>query len=332
MFATLLGGLPRPPLASATAPATRHVADHEVAVVVAAQEAAGLEPLTDGRLRDPDFERLRRRLLGDGGAERATEAQTTAADVVADWRHAAGTTTRAVKQALPGPYSVGRGGEADGARRERTTMAAAERLAEIVAGLAEAGCPMVEIEEAAAPSLGDEAERRLFAAAHRRLLEGGDPATHRALSIVGGALPTEAIAAVVDLPYASIAVDLIAGPDSWNLVTRLPQARGVIAGVLSAKDVDEPREIMLWAAHYAAATGARGIGRVGLGSAGSYANLTWEAAVRKMTRLGEAARLSALPPGEALARHLDPASISIRRAALGHDAGPPPPRRRRTRR
>jgi len=82
---------------------------------------------------------------------------------------------------------------------------------------------------------------------------------------------------------------------------------------------DEPKEVLLWAAHYAASTQHRGLERVGLGSAGSWANLTWAAAVRKMRLLGEAARLASMPPGEDLYRSLDPRAVSPRRAALGHD-------------
>src|SRR5207244_5941396 len=121
---------------------------------------------------------------------------------------------------------------------------------------------------------------------------------------VGGAPGPDAWKTILELSYSSLAVDLISGPDNWNLVTRWAGERGVIAGVESGKDLDEPKEVLLWAAHYAASTRGRGIDRVGLGSAGSWANLTWEAAVRKMRLLGEAARLATLPAGEELARWL----------------------------
>jgi hypothetical protein len=75
---------------------------------------------------------------------------------------------------------------------------------------------------------------------------------------------------------------------------------------------------MVWGAHYASAGSGRRAERVGLGSAGSWANLTWEAALRKLDRLGEAARLAGMPIGEQLARSLDPRAVSSKRAALGH--------------
>jgi methionine synthase II (cobalamin-independent) len=345
VFATLLGGLPRPPVdtgSQQTDPPTDAI-DADVTTAIRAQEDAGLEPITDGRLRDPDFERLARALgshagLTDGpltGEPQAGEPPTVepqaSASIVEGWRAAAALTDRAVKQALPGPYTLARRLETTPGERDKRTQAMAEALAELVTALAAAGCPLVEIEEAEAHLIGDdERERRLFREAHRRLTEGAarGSETHLSLSIVGGSAVDAGVETILDAPYASLAVDLIAGPDNWHLVTRAPGGRGVIAGVQAGREsVDEPREVMLWAAHYAASSGRRGPVRVGLGSAGSYANLTWAAAVRKMGLLGEAARLAALPPSEELARSLDPRSVSSRRAALGH--GVPKPKRRR---
>jgi methionine synthase II (cobalamin-independent) len=317
MFATLLGGLPRPPIEG------REI-EAEVTVAVRAQEDAGLEPITDGRLRDGAFERLAAALLADeraGAAEIAVEA----------WQATAAVTDRAVKQALPGPYGLAKSiqrpdkARAGGGRAAEARSACTLRLAEGIGGvataLAAAGCPLVEIEEGGLDSIAESAERQLFGEAHRRLL-GAIAGTHLSLSIVGGA-PAEGLReTILELPYASLAVDLIKGPDSWNLVTRLPGDRGVIAGVESAREPDEPKEVLLWAAHYAASTRGRGLDRVGLGSAGSYANLTWEAAVRKMRLLGEAARLATMPPSQELAGSLDPRSVSARAAALGTTVRP----------
>jgi hypothetical protein len=257
--------------------------------------------------------------------------------VLEGWRVVAGATERATKQALPGPYSVGLRAAGLKGEREARTLAAAEALAEIVAALAEAGCPLVEVEESAAHRLTGASEYDLFSEAHRRLMgegtgseDGGvrNASIHRSLSIVGGSVPEAAIDPVLEAPYSSLAVDLIAGPDNWYLVRRAPRERGVIAGVQSAGAVDEAKEVMLWGAHYAASSGGRGSDRVGIGSAGSWANLTWEAALRKLNRLGEAARLAAMPLGEELAQSLDPRAVSSRRAAIGH--GPPPQPRERS--
>lgn len=315
MFATLLGALPEPdagPDGAALDP---------VDVAIRAQEAAGLEPITDGRLADPGFDVLAGLLLRPEGVDDAVGA------VVASWRTVAAATERATKQALPGPYSVGLRGDGSDSERRARTLAAAKALAAIVGALAEAGCPLVEIEESEAHRLTGEAEHDLFREAHHRLIEGGTGSTiHRSLSIVGGSVPQAAIDAVLEAPYASVAVDLIGGPDNWYLVRRTPGERGVIAGVQSGGDVDESKEVMLWGAHHAASSGGRGRDRVGVGSAGSWANLTWETAVRKMNRLGDAARLAAMPLGEELAQSLDPRAVSARRAAMGHPAAPRPKR------
>jgi len=243
-------------------------------------------------------------------------------------------TARAVKQALPGPYTLGflpTGGDEDrrvavsGPRaRRRLALALAERLRAEIDALAAAGCPLVEIEEIWADRIGtDESERRLFRDVHHVLVDGVT-GTHLSLSIVGGTAHQAGLETILDAPYASLAVDLIAGPDNWHLVTPLAGDRGVIVGAESGRPVDEPKEVLLWAAHYAASTRGRGRDRVGIGSAGTWANLTWAIAVRKMRLLGEAARLAAMPAGGELARSLDPRSLDARRAAMGHGA----PRRR----
>ena len=311
MFATLLGGLPWPVVERDAAIETA------IEVAIRAQADAGLEPVTDGRLRDPSFDAFAGAVAGG-----ASELPST----VDAWRFASGLTDRAVKQALPGPYSLARRlgvglVRAGSDVRARRTHAIAEALAVEALALAAAGCTLIEIEETEAHHIGDdEAERRLFRQAHRRLTDAVT-GTHLSLSIVGGSAAGAGIETILDAPYASLAVDLINGPDNWNLVTRAASERGIVAGALGARETgDEPKEILLWAAHYAASSGARGIARVGLGSAGSYANLTWAAAVRKMNLLGTAARLAALPPGDELAASLDPKAVSARRAGLGRKA------------
>ncbi|MEO5703576.1 MAG: hypothetical protein ABIZ52_08925 [Candidatus Limnocylindrales bacterium] len=335
MFATLLGALPRPDAEGDVGTL--------VELVIRVQEDAGLEPITDGRLRDPGFERLAAALDRDSMLDATT---------VEGWRFAAGLTEKAVKQALPGPYTLGHRksgspkGVAEGARmlmgstrndlreRERRTMAYAHALRREVDALAAAGCPLIEIEEADAHRIGSsKTERGLFRDAHHVLTEGVI-GTHLSLSIVGQAAASAGVETILAAPYASLAVDLIEGPDNWNLVTRTPGDRGIVVGALGIREThDEPKEVLLWAAHYAASTAGRGNARIGIGSAGSYANLTWAAALRKLQALGTAARLAALPPGEELANAVDPRSISARRAALGSMARratprtPEPPKR-----
>jgi methionine synthase II (cobalamin-independent) len=324
VFATLLGALPRP-----VGPAGATL-DLEAAVEAAirAQEAAGLEPVTDGRLRTPDLLDFCGALAGNAGRPPATTPVT-----LAFWRAAAALTDRAVKQSLPGPYTLGRrrarrrpagpGGpqRLDRARRgDRTaaTMAYAAALRHEVEALAEAGCPIVEIEELDAHLIGeDDAERRLFRDAHERITDGVN-GTHLSLSIVGGSAHAAGAATILDPPYHSLAVDLLAGPDNWYLVTAAPMDRGIVVGALSAADSPaEGPELLIWAANYAASTNGRSLVRVGLGTAGGLASLTWQEAVDKLNALGRAAYLAGLPPGEELAAAVDPRSIDSRSAAVG---------------
>ncbi len=280
MFATLLGRLPRPPLGPAAS-------DVELAVAaLRAQEAAGLEPVTDGGLGDarPPLER---------------------------WLAIAGLTDRAPKQDVVGPLTVARGGS------RADVLAAAEALNADLRALGAAGCPLIEVHESAAIEIGaDEAGRQLFRDAHRLLLDGVS-GPHLSLAITGGNADATGIETLLSAPYASLAVDLISGPDNWRLVVATPGDRGVVCGVLSTDpDSDDSPEVLLWAAAYAASTAGRGPNRVGLATAGSLADLTWESAVEKMRRLGEAARLADLPP-DVLRRSIDPRAVDIRSAATG---------------
>jgi len=305
MFATLLGALPRPPLGDEASTADL------VEAAVRAQESAGLEPITDG---------------GFGQWDRPVDA----------WHLAAGLTDRAVKQAVIGPYTHGwsdeRGDETAhegvSAARVSATLARAEALNTELRSLAAAGCPFIEIHEPAATSIGaSDAERTLFRDAHLRLLDGL-AGVHCSLALTGGNADAAGIDTLLAAPYASLAVDLIAGPDNWRLVVAVPGDLGIVCGAMStAAGSDDGPELLLWAAAYAASTSGRGPDRVGLATASSLAGLTWADATLKMDRLGKAVRLVDVPPDER-AEALDPRAIDIRSAALGRQA-PRPTRRRR---
>jgi methionine synthase II (cobalamin-independent) len=224
-----------------------------------------------------------------------------------------------VKAVLVGPWTSGY--RALHARPgERAVVSRAERLRETVEALAAASCPLVEIEEAEADRIGEDSQaRQAFREAHIRIareIHG----THLSLSIVGGSAWEAGAATILDAPYASLAVDLIAGPENWRLVANAPHERGIVVGVIDpAHGSEDGPELPVWAAQYAASTKGRGLARVGIGTAGSLARLPWAVALAKLRALGEAARVAALPPGE-LADNLDPRAVSIRSAAMGRPA------------
>ena len=291
MFATLLGGLPRPPL-----PPGAPAADL-VAAAVRAQEAAGLEPIVDGGLW--------------GNDELGT--------VVERWHATAALTESLVKPAVLGPWSATaalRGG-AEEASLEHDLAAAADATNAVLRELAAAGCPLVEVHEPAATALGaDPAIRHRFVEAQRRVLDGLD-GLHASLAITGGSADEAGIATLLGAPYSSLALDLVRGPDNWRIAAAAPSPIGIVCGAMTADAAgDEAVEILLYALRYAASAAGRGPDRVGVATAGSLAGVPWTVAERRMRHLGDAVRLAAASPDERAAA-LDPRAVSIRSAALG---------------
>jgi hypothetical protein len=245
---------------------------------LALQIEHGLEPLTDGGWPIDD-------------------------DALGAWRSTADRADGLVKAAISGPLSSGR--PADAVR--------ADLLA-----LADAGCRWIEVHEPAATTVGDDPDARArFADAHVALTADLGTDVHLTLAITGGAAHEAGIETILAGAYASLALDLIDGPDNWYLAVAAPTERGIICGALSARPgSDDGPELLLWAARYAAASKGRGMDRVGLATAGSLAGLPWDVAATKVRRLGEAARLVTAPPEERR-QALDPRAVDKRSAALG---------------
>ena len=301
MFSTLLGPLPIDP--DPDGPARDAAGDRlDDAVALAATE---LELVSDG-------------------AEPAS-LDDSAAEVVGRWAAAASAVATPVKAVLLGPWSATR---TPGGRPEL----AAEQLAGTIAALAAAGCPFVEIAEPDAGAIADDPSAALaFRAAHLRLVDGSE-GIHASLALTGGNLDGAAPATFFDLAYASYAFDLIAGPDNWRLVTQAPADRGIVCGALGlAPDADETREVLVWAAHYAASTNGRGLARVGL------ANAPWPATgprperaemLRRLRIVAEASRIAAVESADEMAGLLDRRAIDPRAMSGGRFD---PARRRRRR-
>ena len=295
MFATLLGALPRPPMPDHVA------AEALVRMAVEAQVACGLEPVTDGGWWDG----------------------RTAVDA---WTKTAEMTDRAVKQSMVGPYtSVRSGSPRSAAKREAATIAAARLANCALRALAREGCPIIEIHEPAMTLIGTDPDEWALLRESQAILTDGVAGTHLSLAITGGSADPAGYDAILATPYASFAVDLIAGPDNWRLVRSVAGTRGIVCGAMSPiAGSDDGPETLLWAAAYAASSGGRGADRVGLATASSLTRLSWAVALEKLGRLGEAARLVGLPRDELRGR-LDPRSIDSRTAALGHPVRPEDP-------
>jgi len=243
-------------------------------------------------------------LQAEHGLEPATDGGWPSTDdVVASWRATSARADRLVKAVVAGPITSGRD-------------AAAVRG--IVLALADAGCRWVEVAEPAAASIGaDPVARGRFADAHVALTRDLARDVHLTLAITGGNADAAGIDTILAGAYASLAVDLIDGPDNWRLAVAVPSERGVICGALSAHaGTDDGPEVLLWAARYAAGSKGRGTARVGLATSGSMAELTWDEAATKVRRLGEAMRIATLPVDEQR-RSIDPRAVDIRSAGLG---------------
>jgi methionine synthase II (cobalamin-independent) len=288
VFSTLLGTLP--PASEGIDPSSEDAVRQRLSEL----ETIGLDVLTDGLP--------------------PASAQIAASEVVERWRRAAALTDRPVKAVLQGPYSaaVGIGGSPEAIGRT---------LRGTVAALAEAGCPLIEIDESAALAIVvDAGQRAQFVAAHRSLTASAPaaPATHRSLAMNGGNFDVAGPATFFDLPYASYAFDLIAGPDNWRLVTAAPPERGIVCGAISpASDGDESKELLIWAASYAAASSGRGMDRIGLANAPGLEAGPWDVARRKLQVVTRAAELLALGDPELIKARMDPRAVDARSAALG---------------
>jgi methionine synthase II (cobalamin-independent) len=291
MFATLAGGYPRPDLPPDAS------ADDLVRAVIAEQEEIGLQILSDAGLRHPDpIASLTTALDGiDPGAAGQParvrhEPRWDGPIFVEDWQATQALTQLPVKQAIVGPYTLGRTLDPGSLSRERLTMTLADALAHELRALVAAGAPMVEIEEPDAISIGESrSEGQLFKAAHRRLTQHVREA-HLTLAIRGGSIADLPPAVLYDAPYRSYAIDLVTAPENWQRVVAGQAERGMILGIANAHSADlEDPEHLAWAAAYAASIFGRGPERVGLAPSGSLAALTLEQARAKLERLVDVA-------------------------------------------
>jgi methionine synthase II (cobalamin-independent) len=243
------------------------------------------------------------------------------------WRFAAGLTERAVKQALPGPYSLGRRIDPGSLGRDLLTESLAAALNAELRALFDAGCPLIEIQEDAAVAIGDDAdERARFVEAQRRLLDGLPDELHRTLAVRGGSAHLAGAATIFAAPYQSYLFDLVSGPDNWKLIAAAPGDRGIVCGAMDVR-ADRPMgvEELIYAAHYAASTRGRGLVRIGLAPAGSMTHLSPTEARARLETLVRAAELAQAPP-DVIGRSVDPRAVDLRSAALGRYApGSRPP-------
>lgn len=337
MFATLAGGLPDPGIEEPVGGLT-------LARLVADQRAAGLEPIGDGFVGWPAGSvvgtavALGGRMAGPPDGRRSTAlavrfdrapAEDAAAAIVDRWRETARLAAPAAAKAiLGGPYSIAALAADEPGERRRLAHHLAEVLNAHLRALEAAGCPLVQIDEPAVTQIGaTPVERRAFVEVAERLL-AGLTRLHASLAVIGGSADSAGPATLFEPPYRSYLVDLIEGPDNWRLVAEAPPDRGIVCGVVPTGSSLGPvnLEVLVYAAHYAAATNGRGLARVGLATAGSLAGLPYEEAVARMRFLAagaEAAEAAARGDAETTRRLLDRRSWDLRTGGRPLTVRPP---------
>jgi len=347
MFATLAGEYPREPrpgeedllaaadrrLAAGEIDRAGHeaVARDFVATVVHELETSGLAILTDGDVRHAD--RLAVLVAGLGGAASGRHVElpdgaTVAAPrfvaspgwrgpiTVDHWRSTAQATEVVVKQIVVGPYTISRLAEPGPLPRADLAIDLAEALNAELHALAEAGCPLIQVDEGGLTAIGsDEAEWQLYAETQRRLTAGLD-GTHLSLGLHRGGVDPAGHGPILDGPYRSFLVDGLGGPDAWRFAFAVPNELGVIVGALDAstRERDES-EVLVWALAWAAERG-RTPERVGIASNGSLRAIGRHAARRKIELMGEAVGIAAMGPLHEVAEALDPDPLTSRMVPL----------------
>lgn len=347
MFASLASDYPRGPRAGepdVLAEADRRLAIGEIdraahqeiarafaKVVIAEQETAGLAILSDGGVTHPDrlqtlvtalggISTDREVALPDGASVRAPRFDRAPAwhDPITldDWRWADEATDLPVKQVLVGPYTIARLAEPGGAPRGSLALGLAEAMNAELRALAGAGCPIIQVDEGALATIGDDAgEWALYRATQERLTAGLEP-HHLSLGIYHGAVDPAGYASVLDGPYRSYLVDALAGPAAWRFVFALPPERGVIVGALdSGQGLRDEAEVMVWAMAWAS-NGERTGDRIGVAPNGSLRSLGRHETRRKVEQMGEAVRIASMGPLQEVAEALDPAPLDTRMVPL----------------
>jgi hypothetical protein len=263
----------------------------------------GLDGVSAGEtIALPDGEPVTRPVVK--GPVRWTRPMTTR-----DWQFADAETDLVVKQTFLGPFSLAALAEPlPSRRRVALALQFAEALNEEILALAAVGCPMIEIDEPYALQIGaDGAEWRGFHAAHERLWSGlEDPMSpHPSLGLWGGEIAAAGHRALLDLPYMSYLVDVLAGPSAWHFIGAVPAERGIIVGSAdAANEAMDETEVHVWAMAWAAQTG-RGSARVGCAPNGSLTRIGRHFAHRKCSRLGEAVNIAGMGPLQEVAIALD---------------------------
>jgi methionine synthase II (cobalamin-independent) len=309
----------------------RHIARAFADVVIAEQEVAGLAIVSDGDVVHDD--RLQTLVAGlDGLRTGRTVQLPDGATALAprfdrppvwrapilhdDWQAAVGATDLPVKQTMVGPYTIARLAETGGAPRGPLALGLAEAMNAELRSLANAGCPIIQVDEGALTTIGDDVDEwALYAATQERLTAGLDD-HHLSLGLYHGAIDQAGYGIVFESPYRSFLIDALAGPAAWRFVFAAPPERGIIVGALdAARSTRDDPELMVWAMAWAAHGGRTG-DQIGVAANGSLRSIGRHATRRKIEEMGEAVRIASMGPLQEVAEALDPNPLESRMTPL----------------
>jgi len=224
------------------------VEDEVTIEVIQEQVDAGVDLISDGQVRwEDDQTYVMRRLAGVriGGLIRYFDTNTYYRQpeivgpvawqgpvLVRDYQFAAQQSSKPVKAVLTGPYTLAALSldRHYGSLRQLVLALAAELRHEVQA-LAQAGAPVIQINEPAI--VRGKEDVRLLAEALARLLERvqAETALYTWFGDANGILPQ-----LLELPVSTIGLDFVWGPANWEAIQRVPFEKNLGFGIIDARN------------------------------------------------------------------------------------------------
>jgi 5-methyltetrahydropteroyltriglutamate--homocysteine methyltransferase len=224
------------------------VADEVTIEVIQEQVEAGVDIITDGQIRwDDDQTYVMRALAGVeiGSLERYLDTNTYYRRpevtgpiswrdpiLVRDYLFAAENSSKPVKAIVTGPYTLAALSlDKHYGSREKLAMALAQELRNEVVALAQAGAPIIQVNDPVIVFNKEDVD--IFAKAITRLLEGVEveTAVYTWFGSVDGILPR-----LLDLPVDTLGLDFVSGRDNWEAIRAVDFSKKLGAGIVDGRN------------------------------------------------------------------------------------------------
>jgi len=224
------------------------IQDEVTIEVVGEQIEAGLDVITDGQVRWDDDQTYVMRALGGveiGSLERYLDTNTyyrrpevTGAVswrepiLVRDYRFAAENSSKPVKAIVTGPYTLAALSlDKHYGSREKLAMALAEELRNEVQALAQAGAPIIQVNDPVIVFHKEDID--LFCRALTRMVDGvqAETALYTWFGSADGILP-----ALLGLPVDTLGLDFVSGRDNWEALKSVRFGKKLGAGIVDGRN------------------------------------------------------------------------------------------------